>query len=194
MNQLVVSLCQSARGVLHHKTTLLDVLVAKHGPDDALRIFTTICPIVHASIGKHLRHSMDHMERAVDMAATMRTFVAPNQPREIHYDIRQRGGMDEHDIAAARQRIQTIDATLQELSSLSTTTTTNTTTTTAAAAGRHLFEETVQACFFLVGYSGCTRNSLTEYGGTRIGFCHASCHSSFGPTAHHFAPHCRFVG
>ena len=147
MNQLVASLCQSARGILHHKTTLLDVLVAKHGPDDAVRIFTTVCPVVHASLGQHLRHSMDHMERAVVMAKTMMTLLPavdvdpqPKPSRDIHYDLRQRGGMDEHDLTAARHRIQSVDATWQDLS-----------TTATNPASRHLFEEPVQACFVLSG-------------------------------------------
>ena len=83
-------------------------------------------PIVGASIGQHLRHSMDHMElaalvasercrRAVAMGVTDEP-VDAEEPAQIHYDLRVRGGTLETDLAESRKRIVAVENVLEEIS------------------------------------------------------------------------------
>jgi hypothetical protein len=90
----------------------MEVIVAKYGQDEAKELYKTTCPLVKASIGQHIRHSMDHIDRVVVAASD------PDQ-REIHYDTRKRGVLDERDMDAAKERILRVDSSLDKLSSSS---------------------------------------------------------------------------
>ena len=118
---LLRSLCRSNRALLRQKVALLDALTARHGPDGlaaATEVFTKPCPIVGASIGQHLRHSMDHMELAalVAEARLNSAYDAPadaEEPAQIHYDLRVRGGTLETDMAESRKRIVAVENVLE---------------------------------------------------------------------------------
>ena len=118
---LLRSLCRSNGALLRQKVALLDALTARHGPDGlaaATEVFTKPCPIVGASIGQHLRHSMDHMELAALVAeARLGTaYDAPadaEEPAQIHYDLRVRGGTLETDMAESRKRIVAVENVLE---------------------------------------------------------------------------------
>ena len=57
--------CNANLSILRQKVALLDALVNRHmTPQKAEEAFRSVCPLVGASIGMHLRHSMDHIERA----------------------------------------------------------------------------------------------------------------------------------
>lgn len=86
----------------------MDALVTKHGLEQAKQVYARPCPLVQASIGQHIRHSMDHLERAVMAAATLDVKV-------LNYDKRERGGLDEHDWDEAKARIERVDQALQDL-------------------------------------------------------------------------------
>ena len=96
-------------GLLRQKLGLIDALVTRFGAQSAKEIYQTMCPIVGASMGQHIRHSMDHIERAV---------YATSHPDDttIRYDVRQRGSVDEHDMEAAAERIQRVSQMLQDVS------------------------------------------------------------------------------
>ena len=66
-------------------------------------MYASICPIAQASIGQHIRHSMDHIERAV------LTVDDPKLIPRIYYDIRERGCLYETDINESRKLV--IDVT-----------------------------------------------------------------------------------
>ena len=118
---LLRSLCRSNGALLRQKVALLDALTARHGPDGlaaATEVFTKPCPIVGASIGQHLRHSMDHMELAalVAEARLNSAYDAPadaEEPAQIHYDLRVRGGTLETDMAESRKRIVAVENVLE---------------------------------------------------------------------------------
>ena len=76
-------------------------------------LYAKPCPIVGASIGQHVRHSMDHLEMAARLAAA--AVSTGNSDVGLHYDLRQRGGPDEDDMAAAGLRINN---TIQLLESM----------------------------------------------------------------------------
>lgn len=96
---LLVSLCRANQGILQQKVGLLKALVAKHGDPGARCIYQTVCPMVKASIGQHVRHSMDHMEPAVRAAL--------NAHAEIHYDVRERAD-ENNSWDVAYERLHTI--------------------------------------------------------------------------------------
>ena len=128
-NQSVVllnSLCRANVAILSQKVSLLDTLVMKYGKEMAQDYFIKTCPIVQASIGQHIRHSMDHIEKAVSSAAARN-----NNDPTIHYDERIRGGTDENDLEQSKQRIQSVQNLLSSSSSSWSTI------------------ETVKACFYL---------------------------------------------
>jgi hypothetical protein len=137
-NNLLAALCRANQGILQQKLLLLNALASKHGPDTARALFQAPCPMVKASIGQHLRHSMDHMEAAVLSSSSLENNL------EIHYDLRKRGGSDEHDWQASQQRIQRVSDLLEELSSRVVSSTTD-----AGSA----WNQSVTACFMLSGDS-----------------------------------------
>jgi hypothetical protein len=106
------SLLKSNVRILSQKLELMDALVSRLGYERALHQYKAICPIVGASIGQHIRHSMDHVELAVKAGSNL---PHENSAPEIHYDLRIRGGVDEHDMEAAKVRIQNLMRVLEKL-------------------------------------------------------------------------------
>lgn len=75
------------------------------------------CPIIKATMGQHIRHSMDHVERAVVCAQHHHRQEGEGEQRSvIHYDLRERDTADEHDWMAADSRIHRVSAMLEDLS------------------------------------------------------------------------------
>ena len=91
----------------------MDVMSTRFGLQEAGMLYAKPCPIVGASIGQHVRHSMDHLEMAARLAAA--AVITGNSDVGLHYDLRQRGGPDEDDMAAAELRINN---TIQLLESM----------------------------------------------------------------------------
>lgn len=115
---LFKSLCRSNRGILAQKLGLFDAMAAKHGPDEARRLYAETCPVVLASIGQHVRHSLDHVENAVNAASDADAVGVGDDSSyvvDIHYDLRKRGDVDERDIDAATERIRRIDAAFEKM-------------------------------------------------------------------------------
>lgn len=61
-----------------------------------------------ASIGQHIRHSNDHIEKALYATSHPETI-------KIQYDIRKRGCPDENDMIAAGERIERVIQMLREI-------------------------------------------------------------------------------
>ena len=89
----------------------MGVLKTRFGHRQAQYLYRQVCPVVGASIGQHVRHSMDHMELAARMATSKEDF-------ELHYDLRTRGGDDEKDMEVAEQRVQSVCSLLREMETL----------------------------------------------------------------------------
>ena len=126
------SLYRANQGILRQKLGLIDVLVSKHGQEGAKSLYKTVCPIIKASIGMHIRHSMDHVERAAEAAIHF-------DQRKINYDLRERGGLDEHDMDAAVERLMRVQETFEKLSS--------------SDAHIPVMGHNIEACFMLSGDS-----------------------------------------
>jgi hypothetical protein len=107
---LLSSLCRANVAILSQKISLLDALVARHGEARAPTIYTTPCPIVGATLGQHIRHSMDHLELAAlvavsaahvptnDTSSPPTTTTTTTAAVELYYDKRVRGGTLEKDM------------------------------------------------------------------------------------------------
>lgn len=97
-------------GILTHKSQLMNIMESKFGPDKAKLLYKAPCPLVGASIGQHVRHSMDHIELAVLLASTTNEVSSiinnGSSSPELHYDLRIRGGTLEHDMGAAKSRVE----------------------------------------------------------------------------------------
>jgi len=124
---LLQSLCRANQGILEQKLGLMKVLVSRHNPERAHQLYQTVCPVVKATMGQHMRHSMDHIEYAV------------NADQKIHYDLRERDTPDEWDWALMEARIQKIQRQLEELS--------------ASSNKEGTVSKQVDACFMLSGDS-----------------------------------------
>jgi len=116
---LLKSLIRCNQGILKQKLSLLSVIESKYGIEELTQnLFQKKCPIVQASIGQHYRHSMDHMELAVLVAATrneMRDIGVDMDPITLRYDNRVRGGTLENDVNEARKRILSVHRILEEI-------------------------------------------------------------------------------
>ena len=108
-------------GILRQKLGLLDAIKEQFGPTQAQELFKQTCPVVNASIGQHLRHSMDHIEIAAQAAVAKVKVKASSSPAssapsheavELHYDLRQRGGNDETELDEAEARIKRVQQIL----------------------------------------------------------------------------------
>jgi hypothetical protein len=151
------ALYRANQGLLRQKMGLIQALVSRHGVDQAKAWYKETCPIVKASIGQHVRHSMDHMERAAEvvaMAASSKitqtkssTVPPPPPPLRIQYDTRQRGNQDEHDMDAASARIESVQNLFQQMLSNDSDNDTNTSLLLSNS------NQTVEACFMLSGDS-----------------------------------------
>ena len=158
-NVILPQLVRTNLKLLGHKLGIMEVLVSK----EKQAMYSSVCPLVGASIGQHIRHSMDHVERAT--VATTTAYLTPRVPSmkkenyhahnhehshshdasenhnhshsdhendhsnpnrynlippsnvslEIHYDVRERGGLDESQMEAARDRILAVASSLEEL-------------------------------------------------------------------------------
>jgi hypothetical protein len=115
MTGILQPLIRSNIALLTQKIALLDLLVGRHGASAAADQFTKVCPFVGASIGQHYRHSMDHVELAALLASSSDTNNASSQGRELHYDLRVRGGTLEKDMVMSRQRIVDVVDVFQSL-------------------------------------------------------------------------------
>jgi hypothetical protein len=102
------ALCRANLGILRQKLHLMDVMRTRFGQEQATSLYAQVCPVVQASIGQHVRHSMDHLELAVRIANT-------TGENELHYDLRKRGGDDENDLVGAEKRILGVVNVLQNL-------------------------------------------------------------------------------
>ena len=115
---LISTLCRININVLQQKLDLIKILQNKHGTDQLQnQIYSTICPIVQASMGQHIRHSNDHIERVTD-AVSINLFEGDSMLNRVRictipYDTRHRNTEDEQNVAAALQRIQRIKKLLQ---------------------------------------------------------------------------------
>ena len=114
-------LCQCNLGLLSQKLSLMQAMTVKHGATSAKEFFQTPCKIVGASVGQHFRHSLDHMEYAAKIAAYASNArnagqEANPQSLELHYDLRTRGCVSEHDMDAAAERIFGVIHSLEILS------------------------------------------------------------------------------
>ena len=143
----VQALSRANLGILRQKLSLMGVMKTRFGDAKAKTLYAKVCPLVNASIGQHIRHSMDHLELAAQMAADRRRLLGGSgiDKKELHYDLRERGGEDENDIDEAMKRIETVVDLLNDISSQSTATTTASTSTAEDDDANNL----VQACFML---------------------------------------------
>lgn len=110
---LISSLCRANIAILNQKVGLIEALVSRHGEGSARDIYKSVCPMVKASIGMHIRHSMDHVELAVLAAGH------PDENSELHYDLRVRGGTLETDMDEAKKRILNVADVLKDIDKLS---------------------------------------------------------------------------
>ncbi|KAL7538506.1 hypothetical protein ACHAXR_008602 [Thalassiosira sp. AJA248-18] len=113
MAGILQPLIRSNVAILTQKIALLDLLVARHGIKASDK-FTTVCPLIGATIGQHYRHSMDHVELAALVAGSAENDGAPS-PGELHYDLRVRGGTLEKDLDMSRQRLVDVVDVFQTL-------------------------------------------------------------------------------
>mmetsp|Transcript_15796 Transcript_15796/g.24575 ORF Transcript_15796/g.24575 Transcript_15796/m.24575 type:complete len:200 (+) Transcript_15796:210-809(+) len=117
MASQLATLCRANLGILSQKTSLFNSLVSKHGAEQARHFYKLKCPIIGASVGQHIRHSMDHLELASILAASTDLSATTDDAPELHYDLRVRGGTLEHDMDEARKRIENTCVVLEDLSS-----------------------------------------------------------------------------
>jgi hypothetical protein len=153
--KLLAALCRANQSILKQKVGLMEALMAKHGPDSAREVYKMTCPIVKASLGQHIRHSMDHIEAAVLSALD-------DDVLDIHYDLRTRGGSDEYDWDEASKRLQRVADHLEHLASRTEVDT--------------ILDRPVKACFLLSGDSE-QEYPLTSTVSRELGFAvHHSIH------------------
>jgi uncharacterized damage-inducible protein DinB len=105
----IQALCRANLGLLRQKLQLVSVLKSSFGDSKAKTLYAQVCPVVEASVGQHIRHSMDHLELAAQLAA------GKSETNELHYDLRKRGGEDEHDMDEAQQRMERVVELLKDV-------------------------------------------------------------------------------
>ena len=94
---LLSSLIRSNTQILSQKVAFIDALILRHGSKKGREKFAYVCPLVGASVGQHIRHSMDHVELIALVAAEAVSpsnggpsgvSYDPGRLVEIHYDLR----------------------------------------------------------------------------------------------------------
>ena len=128
MSQLLKSLCRANQGIMLQKLDLMKVLSSRYDIERAHQIYRTTCPVVKATMGQHMRHSLDHVERALNFCDL-----------EIHYDLRERDTPEEKDWNQMEARIHKIQRQLAFVSD--------------TVEAETVLNQQVQACFMLTGDS-----------------------------------------
>lgn len=128
MSQLLKSLCRANQGILLQKLDLMAVLISHYDPERAHHLYRTTCPVVKATMGQHMRHSLDHVERALNFC-----------DHEIHYDLRERDTPEEKDWSQMEARIHMIQRQLEFVS--------------GTIEAETVLNQQVNACFMLAGDS-----------------------------------------
>jgi hypothetical protein len=110
----IQALYRANLGILKQKLDLMHVMKEVFGHETAKLRYAHVCDIVKASVGQHIRHSMDHIELAANMAISSadNSSSVASATREIHYDLRERGRMDESDIDKAEDRVRQVEQML----------------------------------------------------------------------------------
>mmetsp|Transcript_925 Transcript_925/g.1151 ORF Transcript_925/g.1151 Transcript_925/m.1151 type:complete len:198 (-) Transcript_925:5975-6568(-) len=108
------ALCKLNLSILSQKLSLFQAVVDKHGAVKAGNLFKSTCPIVGATIGQHIRHSMDHIELTILMANSLND-ISDSDPIQLHYDLRVRGGTTEHCMDASKKRVLDACAIIEEM-------------------------------------------------------------------------------
>eukprot|EP00980_Cylindrotheca_fusiformis_P027842 scaffold22560_cov135-Cylindrotheca_fusiformis.AAC.53 len=103
------ALTRANLAMLNQKADFIHLLHNKFGKEAAAECYQQICPIVQASVGQHIRHSMDHIELIVAAQQQQQ-----QKQTELHYDLRKRGGSEERDIDVALKRIFNAMSLLQQ--------------------------------------------------------------------------------
>ena len=97
------ALCKANSQVLQDEIHVIDALIKRKHGDGANQVYQATCPVVGSSMGKQIRHSLDHLEKvALDGLRTVRD---NEEPIDLHYDVRERGTICETDIYEARKRV-----------------------------------------------------------------------------------------
>jgi hypothetical protein len=116
---LIATLCRTNIGMIQQKLDVIDRIDMKHGTKKLCDfIYNTPCSLLHASIGQHIRHSIDHIDRATTAAMSMigkANDVDDSNSTMIHYDLRVRGTNDEHDVTVAKERMTRLRTSLVTL-------------------------------------------------------------------------------
>lgn len=98
---MVAYVRRGALAVLGQKRALLQTLQPVH--------YTAPCPLVgNATIGQHLRHSLDHYARCLAAAEAA-------TPTVIQYDRRERGTAVESDVGEARREVERLIKAVESL-------------------------------------------------------------------------------
>jgi len=96
------ALCKANSQVIQDEINVMDSLIKRKHGDGANQVFKATCPVVGSSMGKQLRHSLDHLEKvALDGLHVVRD---NEELIDLHYDVRERGTICETDIFEARKR------------------------------------------------------------------------------------------
>jgi hypothetical protein len=96
------ALCKANSQVIEDQIHLIDSVINHNPGQEANKVFKTVCPIVGSTLGRQIRHSMDHLEK---VALEGLNVVRDNDtPIDLHYDVREHGTIHETDIFEARER------------------------------------------------------------------------------------------
>lgn len=98
----LTALARANSAVIGQTIDVIDTLINENGIEGANVIFQAECPVVSSTIGKQFRHTYDHLEKVA--LNGLRAVGEEHKPIDLHYDVRERGGMFEHNISEARQR------------------------------------------------------------------------------------------
>ncbi|KAJ8613397.1 hypothetical protein CTAYLR_002238 [Chrysophaeum taylorii] len=83
------SLVRAFAAMIDQKLKVINMLSARARP--AAELYTSTSPIHGASVGMHLRHSLDHCTRLADAVTTLSSVPGMEPTPTLRYDVRERG-------------------------------------------------------------------------------------------------------
>ena len=148
---ILSKLCHVNISILQQKLSLIEVLKTKFGLQQAKELYKTPCPLVgNASIGQHVRHSIDHIEKIVNVLKQSSS-QSDDEDIVVRYDIRTRGGTDEHDIDEAQKRIENIMNILQRHVTVTSVDDESSSSSSSQQEKQQLHLQSMKSCFMLSG-------------------------------------------
>ncbi|CAM9300025.1 unnamed protein product [Heterosigma akashiwo] len=165
----------AALGVLGHSRTLVKQLSVEH--------YGAICPLVGASIGGHMRHTLDHYSKLMGKMLHQGGSLSTSP---IQYDLRERGTSVESEKEAALEKIDELCSQITKINAEDLQVKTKVAFMLSGDGEQHAFDSNLGRELGFVTHHAIHHNSMCKVIAANLGYSDFASGLGVAPsTAHH---------